>query len=160
MDTVIGKAKGKGKVLLVLTERLTRFEIILKIDGKTEKAVIKGLNKLERRYKKGFRNIFKSITVDNGGEFMDDIGMEKSCLSKTKRTLIYYCHPYLSWERGSNENANSIIRRFIPKGSIIDNYSDSQIDFIQNWINNYPRKILGFHNSLELFQEFFINSIA
>ena len=60
-----------------------------------------------------------------------------------KRTKVYYAHPYSSFERGSNENANKLIRRFIPKGADISSYSDEKIKYIENWINNYPRRIFN-----------------
>ena len=151
MDTVIGKAKGKGQVLLVLTERSTRQEIIMKLRHKTAAEVVHALNRLERRYGRRFPLLFKSITVDNGAEFMDCTGMEKSYRSKAQRTKIYYCHPYSAWERGSNENANAMIRRFIPKGTPIENYSEQDIQRIQDWMNRYPRKILDYKCSDDLF---------
>lgn len=154
MDTVIGKAEGKGQVLLVLTERKSNMEIIKKINGKTEAHVDKALDRLERTYGARFKKIFKTITIDNGSEFLCSEGIEKSCLTKGKRTKIYYCHPYCSWERGSNENANGIIRRFIPKGSPMENYSHKEIKLIENWINNYPRKIHGYYCSSKLFDNF------
>ena len=132
MDTVIGQRKGSGSVLLVLTERATRQEIIMKMKGKTAVETVRCLNRLERRYGTKFQQIFQTITVDNGAEFMDTEGMEKSCFGKKPRTQIYYCHPYSSWERGSNENANSLIRRFIPKGEPISKYTEKQIQQIED----------------------------
>lgn len=156
MDTVVGKVKGKGPALLVLTERLTRKEIILKMKNKTANSTVQALNRIEREFGvKNFRSIFKTITVDNGSEFMDCQKMEKSYSNtKTKRTNIYYCHPYSAWERGSNENTNALIRRFIPKGTPIDNYSNAQISKIEQWINHYPRKILNGKCSEELFLKY------
>ena len=151
MDTVIGKAKGKGQVLLVLTERFTRQEIIMKLRHKTTAEVVHALNRLERRYGRRFPLLFKSITVDNGSEFMDCAGMQQSYRSKAQRTKIYYCHPYSAWERGSNENANAMIRRFIPKGTPIEGYSEQDIQRIQDWMNRYPRKILDYKCSDDLF---------
>lgn len=151
MDTVIGKAKGGGPVLLVLTERLSRQEIIRKIGSKTTSEVVRALNRLERDMGASFKHIFRTITIDNGSEFMDTEGIEKSCRTKSPRTKVYYCHPYSSWERGSNENANGIIRRFIPKGTSIEQYSDKDIARVERWINNYPRKILGYQTSQMLF---------
>ena len=66
---------------------------------------------------------FKTITVDNGREFMDVEGMERSRRNKKPRTSIYYCHPYSSYERGSNENQNKLVRRHIPKGTNFDGIS-------------------------------------
>ncbi len=145
-DLVIGKRK-KGAVLLTLTERMTREEIIIKIKGKKTEYVVKALNSLERKYGKRFYSKFKTITFDNGVEFMDYEGMEKSCLRNKKRTRIFYAHPYCSGERGSNENNNRMIRRWIPKGTIIDDISNEIIKEIERWLNNYPRAMFGYKSS-------------
>lgn len=148
-DLVIGRRK-KGCVLLTFTERMTREEIIIKIKGKNNECVIKAFNTLERKYGKSFYSKFKTITFDNGMEFMDYEGMEKSCIRKGKRTQIYYAHPYCSGERGSNENNNRMIRRWIPKGTLIDNISKGFIKQIEDWINNYPRAMFDYKSSNEL----------
>ena len=145
-DLVIGKRK-KGCVLLTFTERMTREEIIIKIKGKKTEYVVKALNKLERKYGKRFYSKFKTITFDNGVEFMDYKGMEKSCLRKKKRTKIYYAHPYCSGERGTNENNNRMIRRWIPKGTVIDDIPNKFIKKIEEWINNYPRAMFDYKSS-------------
>lgn len=145
MDTVVG-AQGKGKqCLLVLSERCTREEKIIRIPDKKSESVVKALNRIEREIgTNNFRDIFKTITTDNGVEFLDFTGIETGCRNKEKkRTTIYYCHPYSSWERGTNENTNKLIRRFIPKGALIEDYTDEELTYIENWLNNYPRKILG-----------------
>lgn len=141
MDTVVGKGKT---TLLVLTERKTRQEIIRKMPSKSQKAVIKALDIMERKIgAKEFREKFKTITMDNGCEFLCQEGIERSCLAKKQRTMAYFCHPYSAFERGSNENANKLIRRFIPKGADISKYTEKEIRRIEHYINNYPRKILG-----------------
>lgn len=144
MDTVVG-AQGKGKsCLLVLSERMTREEIIIKIKNRTSSCVVHALNMLERKYgSKKFREKFKTITCDNGVEFLDSSGIEKSRYTKGNRTILYYCHPYSSWERGTNENINRMIRRFFPKGTNFDEVTKKQVSMVQDWINNYPRPILG-----------------
>ncbi|MCI8624662.1 MAG: IS30 family transposase [Provencibacterium sp.] len=157
MDTVYSSTK-KGEVLLVLTERITLKEILMKMKSRTRREVVKALDRLERRFGIAFYTVFKSITVDNGSEFMDYNGMEASCRRKAKRTKIYYCHPYSSWERGSNENANAIIRRFIPKGAKIEGFSTKAIQYIENWMNNCPRKVLGYRSPNILFSEVFENA--
>ena len=148
MDCVCGKGKS---VLLVLTERMTRREILHPMDSQCARNVVRFLNKLEKKYGKQFKEIFKSITVDNGTEFSDCKGMEKSIFIGI-RTKLYYCHPYSSWERGSNERMNREIRRKIPKGSRISDYTPKQIEYVQEWVNNYPREIFGYRTSEELFQ--------
>ena len=150
MDTVVGKKRTK-QVLLVLTERLTRRTIIIKMKEKTQEAVEKAIDKLEIKYKQQFKDIFKTMTVDNGSEFLGFESIEQSKIYEGKRTKVYYAHPYSAWERGSNENTNKMIRRFIPKGSDISKFSSKEIEIIQNWINNYPRRILGFHCSNTIF---------
>lgn len=140
-DTVIGK-NIKGCVLLTLTERVTRMEIIMKSPDKTAGSVVAALNRLERKLgSKTFKQIFKSITFDNGTEFSNVDGMEFSPYTKKKRTSVYYCHAYCSSERGSNENQNGFIRRFIPKGVPISEFSASYVRQVQDFINDYPRGI-------------------
>ena len=128
-------------------------EIVVKIPDKTTASVIRSLNSIERKYGKLFRNVFKSITVDNGSEFSDCQGMEKS-IYRGRRTKVYYCHPYSSYERGTNERLNREIRRKIPKGSDLSKYTTDQIQEIEEWINNYPRQVLGFATSNELFNAY------
>jgi len=152
MDTLKGKRDTK-RVILVLTERLTRNEVKIPMANNTAESVKNSLDMLERRYGEMFPRIFLSITVDNGSEFADCAGMEKSCLSEEQRTKLFYCHPYSSWERGSNENQNKLIRRWIPKGTPIENYTDEEIAKIETWINNYPRAKLQGRASGDIFSE-------
>ena len=64
-----------------------------------------------------------------------------------------HCHPYSSWERGTNEVTNKMIRRKIPKGTNFDDRTEEEVESIENWINGYPRKIHGYHSAGELFEE-------
>lgn len=154
MDCVIGKKGTKG-VLLVLTERMTRREIIVPMRDKTSTSVVRSLDRLERRFGTKFYDLFKTITVDNGSEFSDCEGIERSVRRKGQRTKLYYCHPYTSCERGSNENLNKMIRRFIPKGVNIGGLSSKYIRSIEDWMNNYPRRILQYRSAGEIFAEQF-----
>ena len=87
--------------------------------------MVKALDILELELGSGdFRRLFRSITFDNGPEFQDIDGIEESSVSRKRRTTIFFAHPYCASERGSNERHNGIIRRFIPKGSAIGNYSN------------------------------------
>jgi IS30 family transposase len=153
IDLVVG-GKGKGSaVLLTLTERKTRKLIMRKLRNKTQQSIIRALNGIERQMgRAAFRVIFKSITADNGSEFLDTEALEASVFGG-KRTHIYYAHPYASWERGSNEHVNRMIRRFIPKGCDISVFTPKQIKAIESWINNYPRKILNFKTAEEEFRK-------
>lgn len=153
MDTVVGARGVSKKSLLVLTERKTRKEIIFLLKEHTAAAVVKALDKLERKMGAKFREIFKTITVDNGSEFADWEGMERSKRTKKKRTKIYYCHPYSSWERGSNENQNKLVRRHIPKGVNFDDKTQGDIDNIAEWINNYPRRLFEYQSAEKLYND-------
>lgn len=152
MDTVVGKQKSKC-CLLVLSERMTRTEIVRKINGKTQEEVKRVLDDLENELgTQKFIDCFKSITMDNGNEFINSEKIETS-VNGGQRTTSYYCHPYSSWERGTNENINKMIRRWIPKGVDIGQYTEKEIAYIEHWINHYPRKMFGFCSSYELLRE-------
>ena len=155
MDTVVS-GQGKGKTcLLVLSERMTREEVIRKIPNKKATSVISALDRIERKMgARLFRETFRTITCDNGCEFLNFAGLEKSCINrKMPRTKTYFCHPYSSWERGTNENQNGMIRRFIPKGADIGEYSEEDIAYIEHWMNTYPRKILEGKSSFQYKEE-------
>jgi IS30 family transposase len=152
MDTVKGKRNAK-KVMLVLTERFSRNEIQIRLEDGTAESVVKALDALERKYGNMFIRVFLSITVDNGSEFADCEGMERSWTGMGKRTKIYYCHPYSSWERGSNENQNRMIRRHIPKGTLLEDVSEDRVREVETWLNNYPRKIFGWATSADMFEK-------
>lgn len=153
MDTVKGKRGVTKSCMLVLTERKTRDEIVIKLKDQGAASVVEALDRLERKWGDLFPKVFRSITVDNGVEFSDYEGMEKSVIKDEKRTFVFYCHPYSSWERGTNENNNRLIRRHIPKGTDFDDRTDEEIEYIENWINKYPRGILDYKTAEELFAE-------
>lgn len=143
MDTVIGKAKGKGQALLVLTERLTRYEVIYKLSAKSSAAVLSKMGHFLKNYP------VLSITVDNGSEFSS---------AHSLPVPVYYCHPYSAYERGSNENANKLVRRFFPKGASMSRRTQRDADAAAHYINNMHRKVLGYHTAQELFDAY-CNSI-
>ena len=154
-DTVYSKKDG-SKALLVLTERLTRREIIMRIKDRTAESVIKALDRIERKFGADlFAKLFQTITFDNGKEFSDVERLERSALRKgKKRTKVYFCHPYSSFERGSNECQNKMIRRRFPKGTDFGKVSDAEVAKAEAWVNNYPREILGWQTSEILFQAY------
>lgn len=139
MDLIIGKAET-SHVLLTLTERYSRQELIFKLPNR-KAATIRGVfDRLERQHK-DFSQRFKSLTTDNGSEFME---YDKLCRSihGGSRFQVWYCHSYAAWEKGSVENHNRMIRRFFPKGTDFSKISKKRIAAVQDWMNNYPRKIL------------------
>lgn len=141
MDCVVGKSKGKSQSLLVLTERLTRFEMIFKLPQKTAANVNCIVEATLSKFPQG---TFRSITVDNGSEFSS---------AHLLPLPVYYCHPFCSSERGSNENANKIIRRYFPKGQSLHTVTQHDCDIVAERINSMHRKILGYATAQELFTE-------
>ena len=143
----LNNKKGKSiSAILTLIERKTRKSIYVLIKNKTQKEIINAVKKARKKLKGSFGNIFKTITADNGSEFLDSVGIKKA----GKCEEVYYAHPYSSWERGSNENGNKMLRRFIPKGSNIGEVTEEYLQRIENWVNNYPRKILGYRSANEM----------
>ena len=133
IDTVV-LTRAKNPVLLTLTERKTRLEVIRLISDKTSQAVNSELEKLSNQFD------FKSITADNGSEF--------SRLSEALTCEVYYAHAYSSWERGTNENHNRMIRRFLPKGT--RKTTANAVARIEMWMNNYPRKMSDYRSPNEM----------
>ena len=153
MDSVMG-CKGSKAALVVLTERLTRYGLIFRVADHTMASVVKVLDRLEQKLGKNFQEIFQSITVDNGSEFQDCAGMEKSVRRRKPRTKVYYCHPYSASERGSNKNMNRIVRRFLPKGTNFDEVTAAEVAQVETWMNDYPKAILGWRSAGALFAEY------
>lgn len=149
IDTVVG-VKESSPVFLTLDERVTRQRIIVKIPSRSVSAVNDGMKKIIEQYGDLAPKVFKSITCDNGSEFA-------SLKEVIPFADIYYAHPYSSFERGTNEKQNSLLRRFFPKGKRIDDVSDEAILRVQNWINTLPRKIFNYSSSNDLFSEFVNN---
>ena len=147
IDTVIGSKSKGDNVVLTLVERLTRKYIAIKIDGKTASDVSAAMQSLQKYYGDKFSQIFKTITSDNGSEFADLAELENNTTTK-----VYFAHPYSSWERGSNERHNGLLRRMVPKGKRIDKYTSDDILFTADWCNLLPRKILEYKTPDDLFE--------
>lgn len=134
IDTVL-LTKEKGECLLTLTERKTRLEIIRLIPDKTTQSVNQALREID------FSAL--SVTSDNGKEFAK--------LSEALECPVYYCHAYASHERGTNENHNRMIRRHLPKGT--KKTTKQFVAYIENWMNNYPRKMFNFKSPNQMLNE-------
>ncbi|HEV1401987.1 TPA: IS30 family transposase, partial [Streptococcus pneumoniae] len=135
IDTVL-LTRAKNYCLLVLTDRKSRHQIIRLIPNKSAEVVNQALKLILKQHK------ILSITADNGTEFnrLFDVFSEEH---------IYYAHPYASWERGTNENHNRFIRRWLPKGT--KKMTPKEVAFIEKWINNYPKKCLDYKSPREDF---------
>ena len=146
-DLVLGHKTRDDQVLLTLSERMSREFLIMRIPDKTADSVMTAFQSLRRQYSEHWNEIFKTITTDNGSEFAD-----LSNLEEVSNTLVYYAHPYTSCDKGTVERHNGLIRRFIPKGDYINNYSLQEIIDIETWCNSLPRKLLAYHTPDEIFE--------
>ena len=147
--------KEKGLSIIYINRKKNKRRNNSKNTREKGKICSKGIRLNRKKYKKEFYRKFKTITFDNGGEFRDWKGLEKSYDGRRKgvRTQVYYAHPYRSGERGSNENANRLIRRFIPKGIDITPISEEYIQKTEDWTNNYPRAMFNFKSTNEILSE-------
>ena len=150
-DTVVGgRNKKKSGAVFTLVERKTRFQLVIKMKDRKADTVYKAIKLLKKRYPElkeyNLKDIFKTITFDNGVEFSRWKDIEKFLKTKT-----YFAHPYSSCERGSNENGNKLLRIFLPKGCNINDYDEEYVIRANELINTKIRKILGYKSSLDLF---------
>jgi len=138
-DLVIGK--GQSSAIGTLVERKTRYTYIVKLENRKSSTVVKGFVKEFSQTDKLFT---KTLTYDNGTE----MSYHKDFTKKTGMP-VYFAHPYSSWERGTNENTNGLIRRFFPKGTDFNKVSELELKKVQQKLNKRPRKVLGFRTPEE-----------
>ena len=139
-DLIVGK--GATSYLVTLTERKSRRTLATKVKTKHAKTVANAIIKLLKPLKEKV----ETITFDNGREFY---GFKK--VAKAIKADIYFADPYSSWQRGCNENANGMIRRYFPKGRYFDDITPRQLCKVMDKINNRPRKILNYQTANEVF---------
>jgi IS30 family transposase len=146
-DLMIGV--GQKSAIATLVERKTRYTIVMKIQNRKSKTVTKEFANSLNSLSKIFR---KSMTYDNGIEMANH-----KWLANQTGINIYFAHPYSSWERGTNENTNGLIRRFFPKGTDFNQITLKQLKDAQNNLNDRPRKVLGFKTPNEKMNDEIIN---
>ena len=141
-DTVIG-ASHKGAVV-TMVERKSGYAVMAKVSNKTcdlvGSAIVDKLKPMAARV--------KTLTFDNGKEFAGHAHIDQQLQS-----TAYFARPFASWERGSNENLNGLLRQYVPKKRAMSTVSDEEIRMIQNRLNNRPRKRLGFKTPAEVFHQ-------
>lgn len=139
-DTVVS-SKSKD-CILTLVERKTGVTIIGKLKDRTKKEVVKCMVGLIRKspYK------FKTITADNGTEFH---AFKK--IEKMTKVLFYFANAYHSWERGTNENTNGLIRQYIPKKMCMKSVTQNKCNHISEKLNNRPRERYDFRTPTEVY---------
>ena len=149
-DLMIGT--GQKSAIGTIVERKTRFTFIVKIENRKSKTVTQQFAKLLNTLPK---NIRKTMTYDNGIEMANH-----KWLSNNTGMDIYFANPYSSWERGTNENTNGLIRRFFPKGTDFNKITIEQLKQAQFALNNRPRKILGYKTPNEIMNQEITNYAA
>jgi transposase, IS30 family len=142
-DLMIGV--GQKSAIGTIVDRKTRFLIIVKIENRKSKTVTQ---EFALQLKKQPKYLRKTMTYDNGLEMANH-----KWLTQNTGMKIYFAHPYSSWERGTNENTNGLIRRFLPKGTDFNKVTMEQLKTIENNLNNRPRKVLGFKTPNEIRNE-------
>lgn len=152
IDTVEGEMSDDN-ALLTLVERKTRNYIAIKIDDQNDDSVDYAIHKLQNHFGKLFTHIFKTITSDNGSEFAN----LAACLKNV--TDVYFARPYASYERGCNEMHNGLLRRYVPKGKAISDYSRDAIKSIYQRLNNLPRRILNYQQPAVVFEQEIANLV-
>jgi len=138
------RGQKRKSCLTVIVDRASRLTRIMKTASLTSISTAKSIIKAMKPY----QNTIKSITYDNGKEFTKH---EK--INKILNTMSFFCKPYHSWEKGTVENINGIIRRFFPKGTDFDMIEETEIKRVEDWINNRPMKVLGFKTPYEKYLE-------
>lgn len=137
---LVNGAAGSGQIVSMV-ERRTRYTLLARVESKDATQVRKQMTGTARRVDK---RLFKTLTLDNGKEFAQHRGMERDTGAR-----VYFATPYHSWERGSNENVNGLIRRLHPKGSDFSRLDAMQLRRTEQWLNTRPRKILGWRTPEE-----------
>lgn len=147
IDSVIGSKDRGEPVVMTLLERKTRDSLFGKAEDHTAEAINTALEQVFSDFREHTFEVFKTITADNGSEFAELSHLENGQLK------VYFAHPYSSFERGTNERHNRMLRRFIPKGKSIADHSADDIAFFADRINGLPRKILGYATPEDLFEK-------
>lgn len=140
-DTIIGAGCNSG-IIFSAVERKSRYIVLKKLSDKKPMNIV---NACKEQFKK-FKKILHTITVDNGGEFT-----LHNLISKTLDVEVYFARPYHSYERGTNENANGLIRQYFKKDQRFDNVTDEEVQKVAMKLNHRPRKCLGYRTPYEVF---------
>lgn len=141
-DTIIGA--GKQGAIVTLVERKSRFTLLKQVARRTAAAVEEAILELLRPY----QAVTHTITFDNGKEFTNH-----QTIAHLLQANMFFAHPYSSWERGTNENTNGLIRQYFPKGSDFSSITDDQISFVKERLNDRPRKCLDFQSPVMVFSQ-------
>lgn len=142
IDTVIGK--DHLGALVTINDRRTGLVKIKKVASKEAEPVAKAAVELMSPYE----DLLHTITADNGKEF----ALHKK-ISNELKISFYFAKPYHSWERGANENLNGLIRQYFPKKTVFATITDEQVQWVENKLNNRPRKRFDYSTPIQIFEQ-------
>lgn len=146
------KGAGGKSAIGTLVERTSRYVMLVRLQGMSASHILEGFTRRLRTVPPSLR---KTLTYDQGSE----MAMHKT-LARRLRMSIYFCDAHSPWQRGSNENANGIIRQFLPKGLDLSPFTDKDLRKLEFVLNNIPRNILGFYTPHEVFSRLKLDHIA
>lgn len=154
MDSVIGKVGGK--VLLTMNFNNCALMLAFLRNSNNSQSVIDVFNMLEKRLgSEVFQALFPVILTDNGSEFSNPNALEISPFTGNIRTRIFYCNPYSSWQKGHVENNHLNLRKIIPKGRSLENFTQEDINIVLSHINSLARKNLNDTSAAVLFEKLY-----
>ncbi len=156
MDTIIGSGRKAILTIYLVSQHLLIARLL---EANTASEVIKQIDYLDHRLgRKNFMKLFDVLKPDNGSEFSNPLRIELD-ENLNRRTHLFYCDPYSSYQKGGVEQANSLVRRILPKKTNFDNLSQKDIDLITSHINSYKRNDLGGLSPFEAFAFYFNKKI-
>jgi IS30 family transposase len=142
LDTIVGQ--GQTSSIVSIVDRASKYVMLVKVFRKTaqnvEDALIARLSP--------FKEHVLTLTADNGKEFA-----YHERVSQTLDTGFFFATPYHSWERGLNEHTNGLVRQYFPKGICFDDITPEMIAYVEDLINNRPRKVLGYETPMYVFKK-------
>lgn len=148
-DTIIGRERNGG--ILSLVERRSRYCVLKKVETKSAETVAEAVCSVLMP----FKDKVLTITSDNGVEFM-----RHETVAGRLGADFFFADPYASWQRGTNENTNGLVRQYFPKKTDFTNLTDTDVQFVADRLNNRPRKVLNFRTPYEILNNCFVALIT
>jgi len=148
-DLIMGK--DRASAIATLVERTTRAVILVHLTARDSRTVRLAL---EKKFKALPDLMKKSLTYDNGVEMA-----QHKLFTKHTKVQVYFAHPYSPWERPTNENTNGLLRQYFPKGTDLSLITKERLQYVQDELNNRPRKTLGYRSPAEVFNEMILGKM-
>jgi transposase, IS30 family len=148
-DLILGK--DRASAIATLVERTTRAVILVHLKARDSKTVRLAF---EKKFKALPDLMKKSLTYDNGTEMA-----QHKLFTKHTKVDVYFANPYSPWERPTNENTNGLLRQYFPKGTDLSLITKERLQYVQDELNDRPRKTLDYRSPAEVFNEFVLSKM-